>query len=455
VTNGDSAGSERASGARLVHIAPLVPLFIVAVLAARVIKDNSFLWHIRAGSVQLADLRVLSEDPFSFTRLGDSWRTQSWLAELMYAGLETRFVGLAWANWMVFLAGALVTLLIGLAVYRYVQSPVVTGFVLLFAVWLMGPFLQPRPVILSYVLLAALVVTLQNRDRIAWLIVPIIWICAGVHGSWVIGGLLIVLELIRTKNLRLLWAGVAALAASLATAHGLGTWHIVLDFFGSRDALALMEEWKPPEFADVVQAPYFLLIVGVIVAAMRGKIVGRDLIVILPFMLFGMTSRRAVFPAAIVLIPWAAMAIPALKASASSFSKRIVIVAGVVVVALAVSPLLLNPLGVLDDQRFPTAEIVAAMPEGHAFHGDATGGYLIYADWPERSVYIDDRAELYGAEGLLAYQEARNGRYQETFDRYGLDMALSRVEWPLTEILREEGWIVRAEDDHFVVFLRP
>jgi hypothetical protein len=439
----------------LVHIAPLVPLFIVAALAARVIKDNSFLWHIRAGSVQLGDQLVLSTDPFSFTRLGDSWRTQSWLAELMYAGLESTFVGLAWANWMVFLAGAAVTMLIGFAVYRHVQSPVVTGFVLLLAVWLMGPFLQPRPVILSYVLLAALVVTLQNKDRVAWLIVPIIWIWAGVHGSWVIGGLLIVLELMRTKNVRLMWSGITALVATLATAHGFGTWQIVLDFFGSRDALALMEEWKPPEFADVVQAPYFLLIAGVIVAAMRGKIVGRDLIVILPFMLFGMTSRRAVFPAAIVLIPWAAMAIPALKASASSLSKRTVIVAGLVVVLLAMSPLLLNPLGILDDGRFPSAEIAAAMPEGQSFHDDATGGYFIYADWPDRHVYIDDRAELYGAEGLIAYQEARNGRYKETFDRYGLDVALSRVEWPLTEILREDGWTVHAEDDHFVVFIRP
>jgi hypothetical protein len=124
-------------------------------------------------------------------------------------------------------------------------------------------------------------------------------------------------------------------------------------------------------------------------------------------------------------------------------------------VLLAVSPLLLNPLGVLDDKRFPSGEIVSAMPEGEAFHGDAAGGYLIYAEWPERHVYIDDRAELYGAEGLLAYQAARNGRYHETFDRYGLDVALSRIEWPLTEVLRDEGWIVSAEDDHFVVFVRP
>ncbi|MGI9585042.1 MAG: hypothetical protein ACR2N7_05575 [Acidimicrobiia bacterium] len=455
MTTGEPSTSDGSRGARLVHIAPLVPLLIVGVLAARSIKDNSFLWHIRAGSVQLSDQQVLNTDPFSFTRFDDVWRTQSWLAEFMYAGLESTFGGLAWVNWMVFFAGATVTALVGLSVYRVVKSPVIVGFVLLVAVWLMGPFLQPRPVIFSFVLLAALVLTLQNTDRIAWIIVPLIWIWAGVHGSWVIGGLLIVLELIRTKNTRLLWAGLGALAASLATAHGFGTWQIVLDFFGSRDALALMEEWKPPEFADIVQAPYFLLIVGVIVAAMRGKIAARDLIVILPFMLFGMTSRRAVFPAAIVLIPWAAMAIPPLKASASALPRRLVAAVGALMVLLAVSPLLLNPLGVLDPNRFPSSEILSAMPEGRAFHDDATGGYFIYAEWPERHVYIDDRAELYGAEGLLAYQAARNGRYEATFDRYDLDVALTHIEWPLTAVLRDDGWAVAAEDDRFAVFLRP
>ena len=39
------------------------------------------------------------------------------------------------------------------------------------------------------------------------------------------------------------------------------------------------------------------------------------------------------------------------------------------------------------------AERLADVP---TFHDDSTGGYLIWAEGPERLVYIDDRAELYG-----------------------------------------------------------
>ncbi len=79
----DADGTRTRSNVRLIHAAPIVPLFIVALIAARSISDNSFLWHIRAGAVQLADERVILSEPFSFTMLGAPWRTQSWLVELL------------------------------------------------------------------------------------------------------------------------------------------------------------------------------------------------------------------------------------------------------------------------------------------------------------------------------------------------------------------------------------
>ena len=391
----DSASGSKASGPRLVWIAPLVPLFMVALFAARPIKDNSFLWHIRAGSAQSTVGEVLNNDVFSFTKFGAEWRTQSWLVELLYSWLEASFGGLSWVNWMVFIVASSTVGFIGLAVYRSTRSPISTGFVLIVAAWLMGPFTQPRPVLFSYALAALLVVVVQNRDRLAWAVVPVIWLWAGVHGSWVLGGLLVLLEWLRTKDKRLFWAGLVSAAATLATAHGIGTWKIVITFFESREALDLIEEWAAPEFLDVVQAPYLLLIAGVIIAAIRGKIELRDLIVILPFMFFGMSSRRAVFPAAIVLIPWAARAIPPIPVSKARTSSIVVGVAAALVVVVAMLPMVTRPLGELDDERFPSAAMAGALGEDRAFHGDAEGGYLIYAEWPDRLIYIDDRAELY------------------------------------------------------------
>jgi hypothetical protein len=66
------------------HVALVLP-WIMAVVAARLpVRDNSFLWHVTAGRLQIEQGAVLTADPFSFTFLGAPWRTQSWLLELVY-----------------------------------------------------------------------------------------------------------------------------------------------------------------------------------------------------------------------------------------------------------------------------------------------------------------------------------------------------------------------------------
>ena len=451
----DDAAVATGSGPRLIWIAPLVPLFMVALFASNPIKDNSFLWHIRAGTAQSVVGEVLTNDVFSFTKFGAEWRTQSWLVELLYSWLEDSFGGLSWANWMVFIVASATVGFIGLAVYRSTRSPISTGFVLIVGAWLMGPFTQPRPVLFSYALAALLVVVIQNRDRLAWAVVPVIWLWAGVHGSWVLGGLLVLLEWLRTKDKRLFWAGLISGVATLATAHGLGTWKIVLTFMESRGALDLIEEWAAPEFLDIVQAPYLLIIAGIIIAGIRGKIGMRDLIVILPFMFFGMSSRRAVFPAAIVLIPWAALAIPPIPASKTKTSAAVVGVAASLVVVMAILPMFTRPLGELYEERFPSEAMTAALGDDRAFHGDGEGGYLIYAEWPERLIYIDDRAELYGEELFREYRDVRGGDYEDAFARWEIEVVMSQNDWPLTEVLTKDGWTIRASDDFFTVFGRP
>ena len=455
-TDRDLAPAERVGlTLRLIHIAPVAPFFLVAVFAAAPIRDNSFLWHVRAGAIQLGSLRVLTEDPFSLTLMGAPWRTQSWLMALLYAHLERGFVGLAWVNIMVMVLGSVTAALIGVSMYRSTRSPVMTGFAMVVTVWLAGPFLQPRPVIASYLLLAALVVVLQNRERAAWLVVPIIWIWAGVHGSWVIGGGLVVLEWLRTSDRRLLKVGLVALATTFLTAHGIGVWEILRDFAGAQGTLALMHEWFVPDFGAIMQAPYLLLITGVIVAAMRGRLEPRDLIVVLPFLFFGMTSQRAVFPAAIVLAPWAALALPRLKLLRSSSSPAIVGIAMLLVGLLTVLPFIVRPLGELDYERFPSPAIQAAMKGRSVFHDDAVGGFVIFAEWPERLPLIDDRAELYGEEFFLQFTKARAGQYEEFFAEYGFDAALTKEEWGLTARLDADEWVRVAEVSGMVLFYRP
>jgi hypothetical protein len=402
----------------------------------------------------MASGSLITKDPFSFSKLGEAWRTQSWLAELGYAQMETWFDGLGWAIWMVFILSVVIIGLMGVAVYKYTPSPISTGVILVAAVWLVAPFMQPRPVIFSFVLLAALVVVLQNRERALWLVVPIIWIWAGVHGSWIIGGLLIVLEWLRTADRRVFGVGVLALVASLATPHGIGSWQVVMDFFGSRDALAMMQEWKVPDFGAPAQMPYVLVIAGVIGAAIRGKVKPRDLVVILPFLFLGLTARRTVVPATIVLLPWASAAFPPLRVPRTHTRLVPVLAVGLLAV-LAVLPMVMVENGRLRADRFPSDDAREAMSGLVTFQDTAAGGYLIYREYPGRLVWIDDRAELYGVEMLTEYTNAVAGRYEETFEKYGFEAALTQPEWPLTERLIGDGWTTAYEDDYFLVLLAP
>jgi hypothetical protein len=437
------------------HLFVLVPVAGVVVAAARAITDNSFLWHVRAGTVQLDAGEVLRVDPFSFTAQGESWRTQSWIADLLYATLERSTGDLSWVWPMVALTMTITLMLIGIAIYRESGNPLVVATVLFFTAWLVLRTLVPRPVVFSHLLLAALVVVLAH-PRLRWTIPLLVWLWAGLHGSFIIGLGLIVLEALRSGR-RELWGvlGLSAVSASL-TAHGLALWGVLGEFAASRGALDLIQEWAPPDLTDLSTAPFALFIVAVFFAATRGRIATRDLVVVLPFLLFGLTSYRALIPATLVLAPWVARAIEVPAPSTRVESGLLNGAIAVVVVAVAVWMGFERAESMPDDELFPVAAVAALAP-GPLFHGDAVGGYLIYAQWPDRLVYTDDRAELYGEERFQEFVDVRAGRngWREALERYDIDQALLAADSTgLQQVLAASGWSESYRDPDFVVLSR-
>ena len=436
------------------HLYPLIVVALYPLAAMGPIGDNSFLWHVRAGEAQWNAGQVLSTDVFSYSLAGAAWRTQSWLAELSYSGLEAATGTVGWAPIMVAIVGVAALGLIGVSVYGATRSTLTTALWLFIAVWLAAPFATPRPVILSYLLLAALVLALRLDDRLLWIIPALMWVWAAVHGSWLIGLGLIVLEAIRRRSWKVAGlAGISALAVSL-TAHGLGVWQILLDFSANSEALDYLVEWSAPDFTDIVQAPYLLIVAGAVIATARGRIRPNDLWIVIPFVLAGLTTQRTVFPAAIVLLPYAALAFDVKVPTGSRKKSRVAWAVALVVIALSVG-MLLRPVETFNTERFPSDEALALLETDRFFHDDAVGGYLIYRDWPEDLIYIDDRAELYGAEFFREHQDARNGTYQGLFERFGMTEALVRPRWALGESLRRDGWVVVYEDDSLLVMRAP
>lgn len=438
---------------RVAHLRLAVPFLLIAWRAGLPLGDNSFLWHVRAGTAQLGMGRVLTTDPFSFTAFGAPWRTQSWIAELGYGWLEQVTGGINWVPVMKLLLMSATVALLGIAVYRRVAGHL--GFTvggLLLITWQALPFGIARPALIGYLLLAVTVLVISMDRRPLWLLPPLFWLWASIHGTFPLGLGLLFLDAIRRRSRR---QGVAVVVAGLATActaHGLGVWWIVLRFFRSRGALDLIGEWQPPDFSNPFLLPLAIVFAGVLFAAVEGRIARSDLWIIIPFAMVGLVAERNVWPAFIVLVPYAMSALPVRSAERPHRTEPFVLNWAIAAVLVAVGVFGVARPVTLREDRFPSEVALAAIGEGRLFNDSAVGGYLIYADWPDHLVFIDDRAELYGAEGFERFHDVDSGiDVVATFTELDIHQAVIKADRPLIGYLELLGWEYRYQDEYFVV----
>ncbi|MGH8916100.1 MAG: hypothetical protein ACRDZM_16510 [Acidimicrobiia bacterium] len=434
----------------LAHLILIVPWVALVIDAWAPIRDNSFLWHIRAGELQAVAGEVLVADPFSFTMLGEPWLTQSWLAELLYSWGESNW-GLGFVPPMMLLLSSITFLGVGLVAYRRSRSVSATSIVVGLTTLLMISFLVPRPVLFSFALFA-LVTLAWDRPPTRWTVPFLFWIWASVHGSFAIGLAYIGLTIIAQADWKALPTAVVSGLATLATAHGLGVVRILFEFSEAGPALALLSEWRRPELFSIVFLPFVIGIVLIVFGAARERVTPRHLWILVPFLLLALSSTRAVPPAWIALVPLIATALAGVKlGERKRFSMVAAAVFGLVVL---ITPWLLASDASIDEERFPVAA-TEALDDVPTFHDDRAGGYLIWAEGPERLVYLDDRAELYG-ERMAEFVEIRDleADWGPVFERDGIEQVLFKADEELVAELKSSGWSTAYEDDFYVV-LRP
>ena len=296
---------------RVAHLRFLVPFVAIAWRAAMPIGDNSFLWHVRAGTAQLDMGRVLTVDPFSFTEKGASWRTQSWLAELAYGSLERTFGGIGWAPTMKFVCITMTIGLLGMVVYRVSgRHHGVTIGALVFMLWQASPFAIARPALLGFLLLAGVVAFAHMSRRPLWILPLVFWLWASVHGMFVVGLGYLFLDALRRRSRRQIVAVAISGLATAFTAHGIGVWLILIQFLRNSGALDLISEWQPPDFSNPFVVPLLLVILALLVAGTLGRLDPSDLWIIIPFVSFAVMAGRNVWPGVMVLLPIAVRVFP-------------------------------------------------------------------------------------------------------------------------------------------------
>lgn len=425
--------------------------WVAIVLAARQpIRDNSFLWHVEAGALQAKAGTVLRADPFSAAYMGSPWRTQSWLAELAYTQLDRAFADLGWVTAYLVVIGTLTFGLVAMAQFLDSRSWLAVAVTQLGLVWLASPLFAPRPVFVSFVLLAAVVLVVR-MPRLWWAAPIIMWVWAASHGSFALGIGVLVLEAVRQRSARLSRMALVSAAAASLTAHGWHVWTLLLDFARSAESLDLITEWAPPDLLSPARLPYVAILAVLFLGATKGRVLTRDLWVVVPFLVFGLTSSRALYPAAMALSPYVAQSLGfGAEQRIGDRKTPVVALAAVLLIPLVIP---VADAGVLDKARFPVAAAAAIRP-GPVFHDDVVGGYLIYAG--RSHVYIDDRAELYPPDYMRGMISARAGHpsWRDTFGTAGIEQALLRADDGLAAVLVADGWHTEFEDEDFIVLRR-
>jgi hypothetical protein len=319
-----------------------------------------------------------------------------------------------------------------------------------------------------------------------------IWV--NVHGSFVLGGLLIVLfglgtlvdlwidgrraapggagyraRVRRHLGPLLFWGFLAALAV-LLNPRGPGVLGYVFGMASDPLVTQWITEWAAPSPLSPAGA-FFFLYAGLVVGAAlvgRGRRDAVDLLLVGTFLLLALSAMRHVVWFPIVTLPFltsrvAALATPVARrgrspgpaARAANWAVLAVLAAAVAAAApwLRPWPEWAPVRAGLLSRNTPEAAVDALRrdpePPRHLFNSIGTGSYLMWAD-PGQPVFVDARIELYPFEQWKAYGMLNRGEAVDSLvAAYGIDGMLldNETQRALLDVLaRRPGWRLRYED---------
>ena len=488
-----------------------ITFLAVFAMAARISVDTDTWWHLRAGDWILENRQVPQQDPFSYTRAGESWQYPGWLMEVPMA-LIYRATGPGGLN----LWTALMVTVAFVFVYFTLSGGVfLRAFTLILAVAASGVYWAARPYLMTFVLTAVFLWIFEDFrwKRRDWLLVlpflMVLW--ANSHGGFAVGFMLL---------------GIYFLDALIS--HGLNVWQdsreakvdrsgtlrkfVVLDrrtrkilFVGVLLVIAVainpsgpvmllypfktisigalrdyIQEWQSPDFHEIQVQPFLwlLLLTFGAVGFSKKRLLFTDFVSVTFFAYLGFLAGRniALFAlvAPAVLTRYAAPMVEDLRLRLGirdflgqdrplTRPVRILnifillsLLLVVIIKAVTVYPREINqdhfaeilPLEAVDQIR------KEAYP-GRLFNTYNWGGYLLWA-LPEYPVFIDGRTDLYNDEIIQAWLtvvRAEDG-WGDILDRWDVDLVLVEPNLPLVDHLEGAGWQLLHSDPIAVVYGR-
>jgi hypothetical protein len=447
----------------------------IFVFDSRSIADPDIWWHLRNAEVLVQTHAVVRHDLYSFTAAGSPWMNEAWLSELPY------YFGWQWFGirgiYLVMLF-EVELILMGIYGLAWLESGnVKAAFAAAWpAVWLATVSFGPRTLLAGWICLVAelYIFALYRRGRdLTWLLPPLFALWANLHGSWLIG--MVLLGIFGASGLlQGTWGRLQATRWSpqqlrkLALVGGLSVGALFLNPYGYRLVfypfefafkqrlnVGHVDEWLSLDFHDVRGKILFAMLAATIVLALVRKrrwAVHEVAFVLLAFY-SAMTYSRFLFLVAILLTPMLAKELNFLDPYDPGRDKpwlnALLIVATIVgcTLRLPSSEYLMRDTV----RQYP----VLAMnylrdfhPKGRVFNDCLWGGFL---EWNARDipVFMDSRIDIFEYNGVFAdYLDALSvTRTLEVLDKYRIRYVLFRRDQSLAYLLmHNSGWKVDYQD---------
>lgn len=442
-------------------------VFIIIFVVSYYSIDPDFGWHLQSGRHYLA-FGIPKTDIFTFSAPNFPWINHEWLNDSFIALLfglggytaTAVFFAIVWTSAFI-IAGR-----------RYSTA------VLLFASVSTIPFIGIRPVAWTALFIAIIERIINNRNKKYSYLLPVIFLLwANLHGSFVLGLLLLMLWQIFAKNKMPWTAIVLSFLAVLINPYGPRVYEEIIRTASDSQLRFRISEWQ------MFVLPFLSFIYLIIFSAFHfvfSKKPIKDTISIPGLLLVMTLSSIRHFPVFVVT------SLRYLEDYAQQFTAQInqiklnkpklailIAILGLPIVVLLYF-LLTNIRGVVaQNNGYPNKAISYLSTNtcpGNIFNSYNYGGYLIWK-LPEQKVYIDGRMPSWKHQGVDYFKKYEQVLSKDEFRHYEFDKYNIRCVLvnrrdnsfkvnravPFGEQLTNEGWqlIQDASTPDYSLYLKP
>lgn len=439
----------------------------------QLIVDGDTLWAIKVGEWIVKNGDIPRCETFSWTACGNPWVAHEWLYDLLIYKFHSAFsycgIGL-----MVFIPLIFLMFFIWRMYSAEKKNIIITSIIFIIVIFSFKNFIAARPQVFSYLFFTYFLYVLLYNKKILWTLPLITVLWANVHGSVILGVMMVLLQLTYETaflfyserrlsiNKKLSALAILVPVFSLINPYGIELWKASLWQITYQMNRYILE-WQPPDFKDTTWTGLYIFIIftTVCICFSTKEIKDRHKIYLLSIYLLGtffeaMTSLRY-FP--YLMICWGLFALALISGqlfSETVWRKRIaflfVCVAVFMVSTAGKLPATIEDA--LSNEEWPLAA-VSSLESRKTFNYYTWGGYLIFKDIP---VFIDGRADAYqkSSDVYNDYVNATNFKTDpiEILDKYDVEQVIMPVNGPLDIYLKRLGWAEKYRDETAVIFIR-